>query len=338
MIVKWQSDTPKMVKWQSDAPKMELKVPSEVKVDGYIPTAEDLTFTGDQAEKLFINGRLSWILEHYTSLLSFSNIKNAASCFSSFKSDVDLTNLTFYMKDDYSNSVDYMFQYSNLPYLPRIVGRIQSCSRIFEYCTMKSIPDNFFDNFNFQKSSGYSPQIRCQSMFNACRNLTKVPSLKAFKQLDSAVIPSSSYYSFYYYLFNGCSSLQEIRDLPIVYGINSTIKEDFFTGMVAYTEKLSSFTFEPNQTARLSNQLLYLVSTGYGYYGDSKYSVYNHDSAVETINSLPDTSAFLAEVGGTNTIKFGSNQGANTEGGSIGNLTAEEIAVAAAKGWTVAFE
>lgn len=34
MIVKWQSDTPKMVKWQSDTPKMELKVPSEVKIDG----------------------------------------------------------------------------------------------------------------------------------------------------------------------------------------------------------------------------------------------------------------------------------------------------------------
>ena len=69
----------------------------------------------------------------------------------------------------------------------------------------------------------------------------------------------------------------------------------------------------------------------------AKDSVYNHNSAVETINSLPDTSAFLAEVGGTNTITFYSDQGANTEGGAIGNLTAEEIAVAAAKGWTVAF-
>ena len=109
--------------------------------------------------------------------------------------------------------------------------------------------------------------------------------------------------------------------------------------MVGFTDKLSSFTFEPNQTARLSNQLLYLASTGYQYYGERpENSVYNHDSAVETINSLPDTSAFLAEVGGTNTIKFRRNQGANTEGGAIGNLTGEEIAVAAAKGWTVAFE
>ena len=327
------------VKWQSDAPNMELKVPSEVKVDGYIPTAEDLAFTGNQAKELFSGGKLSWILENYTSLLSFSNIQNADSCFGSFKSDIDLTNLTFYMKDDYSNNVQYMFYASNLSYLPHIVGRVNNCMNIFAGCKMKSIPDNFFDDFNFQKSNSYSSYIRCSSIFSGCQNLTKVPSLKAFKQLDSAVIPTSSSYNFYYSLFSQCFSLQEIRDLPIVYGINSTIKKNFFVSTVTQTEKLSSFTFEPNQTARLSNQLLYLASTGYAYYGGNpKNSVYNHDSAVETINSLPDTSAFLAEAGGTNTIKFKSDQGANTEGGAIGNLTAEEIAVAAAKGWTVAFE
>ena len=328
------------VKWQSNAPKMELKVPSEVKIDGgYIPTAQDLAFTGNQAKELFSGGKLSWILEHYTSLLSFSNIQNADSCFYSLKSDADLTNLTFYMKDDYSNSVDYMFQNSNLTYLPHIVGKIHDCSNIFKNCKMKLIPDNFFDDFIFQKPSGYSSAITCSSMFQGCSKLTKVPSLKAFKQLESAVIPTPSYYSnFYYYLFDSCVSLQEIRDLPIIYDINSEVKQNFFQGIVDFTGKLSSFTFEPNQTARLSNQLLSLVSAGYTYYGGRpENSVYNHDSAVETINSLPDTSAFLAEVGGTNTIKFRSNQGANTEGGAIGDLTAEEIAVAAAKGWTVAF-
>ena len=69
-----------------------------------------------------------------------------------------------------------------------------------------------------------------------------------------------------------------------------------------------------------------------------EYSFYNHDSAVETINSLPDTSAYLAENGGTNTIKFLGNSGSNTDGGAINTMTAEEIAVAAAKGWTVTFE
>lgn len=65
------------------------------------------------------------------------------------------------------------------------------------------------------------------------------------------------------------------------------------------------------------------------------YSRYDHDSAVRTINSLPDTSAYLASAGGTNTIKFKKTAGSKTDGGAIENLTAEEIAVAAAKGWTV---
>ena len=67
-----------------------------------------------------------------------------------------------------------------------------------------------------------------------------------------------------------------------------------------------------------------------------EYSRYNHDSAVETINSLPDTSEYLASAGGTNTIRFGGTAGSLTDGGAINTLTEEEIAVAAAKGWTVA--
>lgn len=65
------------------------------------------------------------------------------------------------------------------------------------------------------------------------------------------------------------------------------------------------------------------------------FSRYNHDSAVETINSLPDTSEYLASAGGTNTIKFKGIQGALTDGGAINTLTEQEIAVATEKGWTV---
>jgi hypothetical protein len=66
-----------------------------------------------------------------------------------------------------------------------------------------------------------------------------------------------------------------------------------------------------------------------------QYSRYNHDSAVRTINSLPDASAYLATTSGTNTIKFRGEAGSSTDGGAINTLTAEEIAVATAKGWTV---
>ena len=69
--------------------------------------------------------------------------------------------------------------------------------------------------------------------------------------------------------------------------------------------------------------------------GGARYSRYNHDSAVATINSLPDTSAYLATAGGTNTIKFLGASGSPTDGGAISTLTEEEIAVATAKGWTV---
>lgn len=76
---------------------------------------------------------------------------------------------------------------------------------------------------------------------------------------------------------------------------------------------------------RLKNDPAYWTS-------DIKYACYNHDSAVATINSLPDTSAY-----GTNTIKFKGSAGSATDGGAINTLTEEEIAVATAKGWTVTF-
>ena len=65
------------------------------------------------------------------------------------------------------------------------------------------------------------------------------------------------------------------------------------------------------------------------------YSRYNHTSAVETINSLPDCSAYCAEKNSTNTIIFKKYSGALTDGGGINTLTEEEIAVATNKGWTV---
>ena len=69
-----------------------------------------------------------------------------------------------------------------------------------------------------------------------------------------------------------------------------------------------------------------------------QYSRYNKTSAIETINSLPDASAYLAtQSGATNTINFYGEAGSKTDGGAINTMTEEEIAVAVAKGWTVSF-
>ena len=64
-------------------------------------------------------------------------------------------------------------------------------------------------------------------------------------------------------------------------------------------------------------------------------SRFNHNSIVEFINTLPDTSEYLATAGGTNTLKLLKYQGDLTDEGGVSNLTPEEIAVATAKGWTV---
>ena len=84
--------------------------------------------------------------------------------------------------------------------------------------------------------------------------------------------------------------------------------------------------------AQSSRQITY---EGASRYMSLLFSRYNHDSAVNTINSLPDTSAYLATAGGTNTIKFKNYQGALTDGGGINDLTPAEIQVATDNGRTV---
>ena len=62
------------------------------------------------------------------------------------------------------------------------------------------------------------------------------------------------------------------------------------------------------------------------------YSGFNHDAAYELIQSLP-----MITSGGTCTLKLHGDSGEGTDAGAINTMNAEEIAVAAAKGWTVTF-
>lgn len=63
------------------------------------------------------------------------------------------------------------------------------------------------------------------------------------------------------------------------------------------------------------------------------YSRYNRLSAIETLESLPDCSGHTK----VKTIMFKGGEGKLTDGGAINTMTAEEIAIATAKGWTVTF-
>lgn len=179
---------------------------------------------------------------------------------------------------------------------------------------------------------------------------------------------SSNAYCLFYRGFYNCFALDELVGIGVPNnGHDKYMKVNKFIQTFNQCRHLKRVVFEPNQTAEWESQVIDLsYYVGYGFLStnegfsstkqikddatyqalkddpdswtsDINYARYNRISAVETINSLPDTSAYLATAGETNTIKFKGAQGAKTDGGAINTMTEEEIAVATAKGWTVSF-
>ena len=240
---------------------------------------------------------------------------------------------------------------------------------LFSFCSnLKEIPEDYFDNWDWsyhQSGSVGAYSAGQQGIFERCYSLRKVP-MKLFNNFQPN---ASNMYSYFYGGFSYCHNLDELIDLPIPYTAEYT--SNMFYNTFYNCQCLKNMTFETNedgsplvkrwksQTIDLSNNVGYangytdIVAYNSGrtpnerVYDDATYqavkdnpdwyavivdySRYNHDSAVRTINSLPDTSAY-----GTNTIKFKGAAGA-LNGGAINTLTEEEIAVATAKGWTVSF-
>lgn len=360
------------VKWQSDAPKMELKVPSEVKIDGYIPTAQDLTFTGIEFQSVFSYGKMDWLLNHYKNKIQTKELTSLNYGLSNHHDITDFSDLVLNMNSKSNYICNALFKNdTSLEKLPQIKTKEYispyGCSgtkEMFFSCTaLTNIPFTFFDNIYFNDPGLSYPYQDYQSMFENCINLEYIDC----RWMSRIPVVSSGYmYSPYAKTFANCYMLKQIVNI----GINNSNKkgysvETFSDETFRNNKRLKRITFVPNQIAYWKNQTLSLYYVGWGkasggnyqtpqnqikddatyqalknnpqaWTATSDYAFYNHDSAVETINSLPDTSAYLAEKGGTNTILFRNNAGSKTDGGAINTMTAEEIAVAAAKGWTVA--
>lgn len=245
---------------------------------------------------------------------------------------------------------------------------INNCTRIRDFEDL--FEPEALDGFSSIKvtNSYSSPRV---PVFTTCYSLRKVPSWwYKFKLCPESTAWPSSSGSLYYGTFNGCRVLDEVLNLPVWVCVAPATSGQF-TYSPFDCARAKNITFETDNgqpiVANWKSQTVDLTTVGkasssvtitpYGITADKEvkddatyqalkndpdwftakveYSRYNHDSAVNTINSLPDTSAYLASAGGTNTIKFKGAAGANTDGGAINTLTAEEIAVAAAKGWTV---
>ena len=269
-----------------------------------------------------------------------------------------------------SVGANYVFDGAkNLKVLPKINNfKPSKMGSFFNNCyNLRTIPEDFASNWDWSSfHTNYYGDYT--AFFQNCYSLRSIPQT-LLKELWSGATTSSYVVS---KMFYSCYALDEINGFNFDEAVEW--KNNVFSNTFAYCTKLSNLIFAVNedgapkiakwksQTIDLSFYAGYSISTNYftnynsglmnsnQIYDDATYqerkngdwfsaymiySRYNHDSAVNTINSLPDTSAYLATAGGTNTIKFKGAAGSKTDGGAINTLTEEEIAVATAKGWTV---
>ena len=335
------------------------------------PSDEELVITGNCTYRFASDG-WNWFLEKYGNKITTKDITNADNMFLSMKG---MTSVPFdlnFKTQSSGVSVASLFDSSDLIKLPKLNNlKPITLNNMFYGCWyLESIPDNYFNDvdFSYMKSltSAYSGSIA--KMFYGCRRLRKLPSLDFVLQTNPVISNSNG---FFYQNFQECYCLDEILDLPISH-LTVAWTSNTFTSAFSGCSRIKNLTFGESEPKKWKSQIIDLTKAlGYGesyfevrvegnttgitvdkkvtddatyqalkddpnwYTLDVAYSRYNHDSAVATINSLPDTSAYLASAGGTNTIKFKGAAGSATDGGAINTLTEEEIAVAAAKGWTI---
>lgn len=328
--------------------------------------AEALVFSGDCSYMLY-NGTWGWFWNTYKDSITTSNLTGAKSMFLHFHGAASSVVLNF--RANYGIDTGNMFyNCSNKP-VSKIVNLKPSSTRdMFREYGATTLPE--FENLNMSGIQG-STSANCSGMFQYCRRLRSIPE-DFLKQLYTS--NNSPYASHFYMGFSNCWALDEIKGLRTSMGSNIT--SNCFADSFNRCHRVKDIIFATQEdgtpyTANMKSQNISLVrfvgyfsmySDGYGgaelpesaaikdagTYATNKnnpdswtampeYSRYNHTSAVNTINSLPDTSTYLAANGGTNTITFRPDSGSLTDGGAVETLTEEEIAVAAAKGWTVAY-
>lgn len=329
---------------------------------------EALVITG-QCQYRFSNGGWDWFIEEFGNRVTTQNINNMSSMFLNTK--VEEITFELNCLNTSVVNLSNMFQgASNLTRIPKINNcKANDLSYLFRDCRkLREIPEDIADWFDWSSIEGTTSAYsgNTSGLFNNCYSLRKVPMdmlLHVNKNIVYSYAPLAG-------AFTNCYALDELINIPLPY--ISAWTSNIFTNTFLSCLRLKNITFQlnedgspitmqwKNQTIDLSKNIGWATSyssvVGYnsgitkdkevkddaGYQAlkndpdwftsDLAYSRYNHDSAVATINSLPDTSAY-----GTNTIKFKGNAGEKTDGGAINTLTEEEIAVATAKGWTVTF-
>lgn len=340
---------------------------------GDLPLVPDDAFyyTGDGNYK-FAFGSLDWLVRDYGHLITTEDFTSASQMF--YESKVEYIPFELNFKKGSSITMGSIFHKAhNLKEIPKINNcRPSGQQDMFSECqNLRYLPEGFEDWFDWSSvdnaTSQYGGGTRGTNIFKGCFSLRSIP-MGFLNHINPYV--TSAYNIIFYGLFNNCYSLDEIVGLPLPRADKMNFTSNMFQNTFNGCCRLKDMTFATNEdgspiVVKWKSQVIDLSSiVGYSNYTSwilnfnsgitadkevkddatyqalkndpdwfttkIEYSRYNHDSAVATINSLPDTSAY-----GTNNIKFKGASGSATDGGAINTLTAEEIAVATARGWTV---
>lgn len=268
----------------------------------------------------------------------------------------------------------YCFAYSLIEELPKFNNlHADAIGHMFYECKyLREIPDDFFEKWDKTYYNIFGPYDADSSViFQNCYSLRKMP-ISDVPINSSSIYQYSLYYNMarncyvldelidiptgytsewtdnaFQYMVSQCARLKNGTFATNPDGTprvakwkNQLLNFDDFVGFAGGSVRVSNLlNYNSGITAdkEVKDDITYqaLKNDPDWFTSDINYSRYNHDSAVNTINSLPDTSAYLTANGGTNIIKFRGQSGALTDGGAINTLTEEEIAVATEKGWTV---
>ena len=222
------------------------------------------------------------------------------------------------------------------------------CARkgLFYNChSLRSVPMGFLNHGG--PKQGYSNSIY-NNLFYCCYNLDEVVDLPN-PHYNATWGGSYSWYNAFSGAFDYCSRLNRLTFKTQEDGTPYTCNWNYqvidlssYVGWANMNTNITGYNSGLTEDTRITaenydDEDLALWDNPDSWTTDVNYSRYNYSSAVETINSLPDTSAYVAEKGYPNTIKFKGQAGASTWYGPINMMTEEEIAVAVAKGWTVSF-
>ena len=326
-------------------------------------TEEDLTFTNDLRYFNYY-GRMGKLIKKCGSKMKFNGVNNLSYAFrGNDPLNSDFSNWTI---DLYKCDLTSCFSgQSYITGFPKFQGTVTDLYNLFRgSSSIELIPDDLFSTgteFICKTQNNYS------GIFYDCRALKKVPLW--FKNMTFTVDRDTNYSPYsqvYNVTFIHCYDLKELT-LPIIPS-PAKLKDNCFLQTFEDVKSMRKFVFAPpptgNEAVLWSHQTINLANWLSGYdpsfsgpkaiYNDEtynlykndpdaraqtlEYSFYNHDSALETIRSLPY--AQMVDVPHDqlgNVIKFYGESGSATDGGAINTLTTAEIAIATNKGWSVSY-